>query len=74
MGVVDDNNTLYVFNWGRANMNCLNDQPLRQYGDNNCHYTEIIIITIIINICIIIITIKIIIINLTIITLEWQQD
>ena len=51
-------------------MSCLNDQPLRQYGDNNYHYTEIIIITIIINRCIIIITISIIIINLIIITLE----
>ncbi len=51
-------------------MSCLNDQPLRQYGDNNCHYTEIIIITIIINRCIIIITINIIIINLIINTLE----
>lgn len=71
MGVGDDNNTLFVFNWDRATMSCLNDQPLRQYSDNNCHDTGIINITIIINICFIIMTSNHILI---IITLKWQHE
>jgi len=46
-------------------MSCLNDQPLRQYSDNNCHDTGIIIITININICFIIMTTNHILIIIT---------